>query len=327
MNESKPIVAAADSNSSILDDSAHDKNTVEKTPQHAVRVVDLITELRRLDGTFAKREQCVAQFVLNNLARVAYLNQTEIAVAADVSVATVNRFCQSLGCNGFKDFRIAFAQSVAVSLQYLETEDLTDLSGSENLTAQVFSALTDTLTIARAQLDYVAMDAAIDLLSTARRIAFMGVGGGSANVAREGANRFFRLGIPSEAHADGYFQRMLASTLGAGDVVFAISSTGTPAELLDSVAIARQYGASTISLTRTHSELAQSTHIALQMDLPEDQDIYKPTASRLVFTSIIDVLAAGVARSRPDIVKENLRRIRTSLVPLSSDTGPKPIGD
>ena len=42
---------------------------------------------------------------------------------------------------------------------------------------------------------------------------------------------------------------------------------------------------------------------------------------------IIDVLAAGAARERPEEVKEFLRRIRTSLVSLSRDTGPKPIGD
>ncbi len=203
------------------------------------RVVDLITEIRRLDGSFPKREQHVASYVLSHLAQVAYLNQTEIAAASEVSVATVNRFCQSLGCAGFKDFRIAFAQSVAVSLQYLETSESDGSSTSESLTAQVFGALTDTLSVARSQLDYHAMDAVVELLTGARRIVFMGVGGGSANVAREGANRFFRLGIASEAHADGYFQRMLASILTEGDVVFAISASGTQKEPLDGVAIAR----------------------------------------------------------------------------------------
>jgi len=114
------------------------------------------------------------------------------------------------------------------------------------------------------------------------RIAFIGVGGNSANLVREGATRFFRLGIPSEAHADGWFQRMLASTLRPGDVVFAISSSGTPAELIDSLAIASQYGAGTVALTRAGS---------------------------------------------PAAVKEHLRRIRTAMMPLSSRTGPGPIGD
>ena len=290
------------------------------------KVIDIISQMRKLDGAFPKREQRVADYVLANLETIAHQRQNEIATAAGVSDATVNRFCQTLGCDGFKDFKIHLVQSVAVSLQYLGGPG-TDKSVSDQLVVQVFGALVDTLNVARSQLDSEALQEAIELLSSARRIAFLGVGGGSANVAREGANRFFRLGIPAEAHADGYLQRMLASTLEKGDVVFAISASGSPAELLDSVAIARQYGARTIALTKTGSDLAKATDIAIEIDIPEDQDIYKPSASRLVFTAIVDVLAAGVARKRPEQVKEYLRRIRTSLVPLSADVGPKPIGD
>jgi len=241
-------------------------------------------------------------------------------------VATVNRFCTTIGCDGFRDFQIRLAQSVAVSLQYLGGAN-GDRSESGQLVTQVFSTLVDTLTVARRQLDGKLIEAATDALANARRIAFLGVGGGSAKNAREGANRFFRLGIPSEAHADGYLQRMLASTFAEGDVIVAISSSGQPDELLDSVAIAKQYGAVTISLTKTNSDLAKLADISIQIDIPEDQDIYKPSASRLVYIAIVDVLAAGAARKRPERVKENLRRIRTSLVTLSKDSGPKPIGD
>jgi len=290
------------------------------------RVIDVITRTRQLEGTFSKREQLVADFVLSNLERVSTLSQLEIAEQAHVSVATVNRFCLALGCDGFRDFTIRLAQSVAVSLQYMGGPSRDD-SESEQLITQVFSALIDSLTLARSQLVGDSIQQATDALSACRRIAFIGVGGGSANVAREGANRFFRLGIPAEAHADGYLQRMVAATLETGDLVFAISSSGQAAELLDSVAIAKQYGAQTICLTRKGSDLAAITDIAIEINLPEDQDIYKPSASRLVFMAIVDVLAAGAARKKPEQVKENLRRIRTSLVNLSRDTGPKPIGD
>lgn len=290
------------------------------------RIIDVISRTRQLDGTFSKREQLVADFVLSNLENVASLSQLDIAKQVGVSVATVNRFCITLGCEGFRDFILRLAQSVAVSLQYLGGPSR-DSSESVQLVTQVFGALVDSLTLARSQLNSEAIQQSISVLSKTRRVAFIGVGGGSANVAREGANRFFRLGIPAEAYADGYLQRMVASTLEANDVVFAISSSGQATELLDSVSIARQYGAKTISLTQTGSALAALTDIAIEVDLPEDQDIYKPSASRLVFMAIVDVLAAGVARQHPERVKEYLRRIRTSLVSLSEDTGPKPIGD
>ena len=291
-----------------------------------LEVIDLISHVRTLNGAFPKREQLVADFVLANLEGISFLSQHEIAAATEVSVATVNRFCTTIGCEGFRDFQIRLAQNVAVSLQYLGRAS-GDQSETGQLVTQVFSTLVDTLTLVRGQLDSEAIEQATDKLADARRIAFLGVGGGSANVAREGANRFFRLGIPAEAHADGYLQRMLSSTLIEGDVLVAISSSGQPAELLDSIAIAKQYGATTISLTKTGSDLALLTDISIQIDIPEDQDIYKPSASRLVYIAIVDVLAAGAARKRPERVKENLRRIRTSLLPLTKDPGPKPIGD
>ena len=68
-------------------------------------VIDIISQLRNLNGSFPKREQRVADYVLTNLENIAYLRQAEIAEAADVSVATVNRFCVTLGCEGFQDFK------------------------------------------------------------------------------------------------------------------------------------------------------------------------------------------------------------------------------
>ena len=128
-------------------------------------------------------------------------------------------------------------------------------------------------------------------------------------MAREAANRFFRLGIPAESHVDGYVQRMLASTFSEGDVIFAVSASGVPAELVESVEIARSYGARTISLTKPDTPLALASDFSLGVHIPESQDVYKPSALRLVHLAIIDVLAAGTARERPERVKELLRRI------------------
>ena len=290
------------------------------------KVLDIISKMRAMEGKLPKSQQRVADVLLFNIEGSAYMSQVDIASEAGVSVASVNRFCRTLGCEDFRDFKIRLAQSIAVSLQYLGGPRRTD-SKTEQLITQVFGALVDAMNIARGQLDTADIERAIDILANARRISFIGVGGGSANVAREGANRFFRLGTLAEAHADGYFQRMLASTLSEGDVVFAISASGQPSELVDSVAIARQYGAKAIALTKPCSPLAVAADVSIQIDIPEDQDIYKPSASRLVYMMIIDVLAAGAARKRPEQVKEYLRRIRITLLPLSENTDPKPIGD
>jgi DNA-binding MurR/RpiR family transcriptional regulator len=289
-------------------------------------VIDIISQLRKQDGTLSGQEQKVADYLLGNLEGSVHETLSEIAQASDVSVATVNRFCRSLGCDGFKDFKIRLAQHVAVSLSYIQSAE-TMVRSSDNLTDYIFDILAKALDRTRAQLDPELLETVVDILAACNRIVFLGVGGGSTNVAAEGANRFFRLGIPSQALSDGFQQRMVASTLGKGDVVFAISSTGWPKELLDSVAIARQYGATTICLTQAGSLLATACDTAIGIDIEHELDIFKPSSVRSVFNAIIDVLAFGVARRRPDRSRENLRRIRSSLVTLHQTARPHPIGD
>ncbi|WP_020592110.1 MurR/RpiR family transcriptional regulator [Kiloniella laminariae] len=288
--------------------------------------IDLISQLRQLDGSFHSREQLVASYVLDNLEQVTQATVSDIAAAVGVSEPTVIRFCRTLGCSGFRDFKIKLAQNLAVSVQYMTRVSDGDVSPGA-LVDQVLGVLVQVASDARSQLDPARLEAAMECLAQARQVVFFGVGGGSSTVANDASNRFFRLGIPTASHCDGYLQRMQASTLGKGDVVFAISATGKPQELLDSVGIAQQYGARTICLTKRNSPLAEACDIAIVLDLPEDPDIYKPTASRLVFLAIIDVLAAGVARKLPEQAKEKLRRIRSSLVALHKSTDPQPIGD
>lgn len=81
------------------------------------KVFDVIAEFRKLDGRLPKQEQKIATFIFDNLVTAPHLKQDEIAKSAGTSVATVNRFCRSLGCSGLRDFNLQLAQNVAVGLQ------------------------------------------------------------------------------------------------------------------------------------------------------------------------------------------------------------------
>ena len=290
--------------------------------------VDIISLLRRKAGTFPAREQRVADYVQDHLQDVTTIALSDLAQKVGVSEPTVIRFCRTLGCDGFRDFKIRLAQNLAVSMQYLAPEDLADdTTAADVLSNHVLGVIVDNLRLLREQLSSTEIDKAADILANARQIAFMGVGGGSTTVAFDAANRFFRLGIPAQAQSDGYLQRMLASTFGEEDVLFAISTSGRPTELIHSPAIARQYGAKVISMTHPQSPLAAESDLVIGIDMPENPDIYKPTATRHVFLATIDIIATAVARRTPDRTLEKLRRIRSSLLTLNPPTGRQPIGD
>ncbi|TQV83369.1 MurR/RpiR family transcriptional regulator [Denitrobaculum tricleocarpae] len=300
--------------------------TEEQAAAQAGPPIDIILRLRNVVDSLSASEKQVAAFILDDLERATLATVSGISEAVGVSEPTVIRFCRSLGCEGFKDFKIRLARNLAVSLQYInpETTAANDRPAFSDL---VFSSLVETLKVARNQLDAVAIDKAAKMIDTARQVAFYGVGGGSSIVAQDAANRFFRIGVMATAHSDGYLQRMHASTLGEGDVAVAISATGRPEELIDSLTIARQYGAATLSLTKPGSPLTRVSDVVIELDLPEHPEIFKPTATRLVFLCVIDVLATQVGYMRGEEVRETLRRIRSSLSSLHETIDPQPIGD
>ncbi len=120
---------------------------------------------------------------------------------------------------------------------------------------------------------------------------------------------------------------MRAATLHASDVLLLISASGEANEMLSAAEIANGYGASTLAITRSGSRLSEVAQTAIALDLPEDPDVHKPTASRYAYLVIIDALAMSVAQSQSSQTTENLRRIRASLTAFHGRTGPQPLGD
>ncbi len=289
--------------------------------------VDVISNLRKAEGQLSTREQKVADFVSANLEKISSMTIAEVARACDVSSPTVVRFCRTMGCDGFREFKIRLAQNLVVSLQYLDVGDRAATETGAGVLDQVIGALSASLNVVRRQLDNDKFEAAKDHIANARTVLVGGIGGGSSIVAQEASNRLFRLGIATVAVSDSYLLQMRAATLSKSDVILLISSSGEADEVLSAAEIAGGYGATTIAITKSESTLSRSVECALQIDLPEDPDIYKPTASRYAYLVIIDALAMAIAQLRSDNTAENLRRIRASLTAYHGRTGPQPLGD
>lgn len=289
--------------------------------------VDVISNLRKSDGQLSAREQKVADFVSANLERISAMTIAEVAKACDVSTPTVVRFCRTMGCDGFREFKIRLAQNLAVSLQYLDVGERPETETSSGFLDQVIGALSASLNVMRKQLDGEVFETAKDHIAGAGTVLVGGVGGGSSMLAQEASNRLFRLGVSAMSVSDSYLLQMRAATLSKSDVILLISSSGEADEIVSAAEIAAGYGAATLAITKSGSTLARSVDCALQIDLPEDPDIYKPTASRYAYLVIIDALAMAVAQMRSDHTTENLRRIRASLTAYHGRTGPQPLGD
>lgn len=292
-----------------------------------VGVTDVISMLHSVDGKLANQEQKVADYVKSNLENISNMTIAQLAERSSVSTPTVIRFCRSLGCEGFREFKLRLAQNVAVSLQYLNSTHPGPAGNEETAVDQVLNALYATTSIMRKQINLARLIEARDAIVNCRQLVVGGIGGGSSMMAEEAVNRIFRLGIPASSINDSYMMQMRSATLDGSDVLLLFSASGEADAVVAAARIAGGYGATVVSVTKSDTSLSEASDISISVEIPEDPDIFKPTASRYAFLAILDTLAMLIAQVEPETTRENLRRIRASLTAYHSRTGAQPLGD
>jgi DNA-binding MurR/RpiR family transcriptional regulator len=185
----------------------------------------------------------------------------------------------------------------------------------------------DAILRAEKTIDFNALERAIAVVSASRMIYAFGSGGVSSWLIEEIHNRLFRLGLRISTSADHQMQMMLAATAGRDDVVFCSSLSGTNPELIRTVGIAADYGATTIALTVPRTPLAAAVDIALTPDVADDGDVLGPTPVRYAFLAVLDMLAYGAAmKSRPAAL-EKMRRIKQQFTTHRDADATKPLSD
>jgi RpiR family transcriptional regulator, carbohydrate utilization regulator len=260
----------------------------------------MLTKLRNLRPGLSQSEQRVADLVLRQPQWVIDASIAMLAKKAAVSQPTVIRFCRSLGLNGYLDFRLKLAQTLAAEsapgVPYVHG-DVKATDRPADIVSKVFDRAAGTLMRVGKALDIRAMDTAIKTLTKASRVEFYGLGNSSV-VAQDAQYKFFRLGLPTIYFADSHMNNLSAPLLAKGDVVVAISASGRTRELCRSAELAHSAGATVIAITIPRSPLSTIADITLNAEVEEDPDLYSPMTSRIVHLTIIDALAVGVALAR-----------------------------
>ncbi|RUO77687.1 transcriptional regulator HexR [Idiomarina seosinensis] len=273
--------------------------------------MDLLQRITENLSQFSKSERKVADIATGNPESVIHTSIANMAAIADVSEPTVNRFCRRLDCKGFPDFKLKLAQSLAKGTPFLNRH-VEENDSVDELTNKIFDSTLAALNIARQQLDSKPIEAAIDALLKAPKIAFFGFGA-SASVAHDAQNKFARFDTPSVFSDDLLMQRMWAINSKPDDVLFAISHTGRTKALCEIAEIAQQNGATVIGITTVNSPLAEFCNDVVSSNVPEDTDQYMPMASRIAHLVLIDAIIAGYTLKRGSEVREKLARIKQGL--------------
>lgn len=283
--------------------------------------IDIISRITELFIELSSAEKRIAQFILDEADAVTALPIAELARQANVSQASITRFAKTLGCRDVRDLKVKLAQSLAVGQRFIHEEP--DLEGIQG----IYETIINVLTINRRTIDEPALAKAVEWLSDARQILAIGMGGGSTICAAEVQHRLFRLGLPVTAQSDGLLVRMMAAAVARQDVVVALSLGGYTQEVVESAAIARQYGAKVVAITPTGTPLAAQADVLLALVVRENDYIYKPSTSRYAMLAMVDVLATALAMANKRQSRDRLRRIKLALDSHRGGEDRQPLGD
>lgn len=271
----------------------------------------LLARIRTASTALSRAERQVAEFLLQKPHDALNMSIRVLAQACSVSEPTVARFSQSMGFDGFRSFKMAFAKSLATGIPFLHL-DVNQADHVRDVLPKVFDRTILALMEARNAANPATFEAAVQLLARARRIECYGLGYSGA-LAIDAQLKFFRFGIPTTVFCDAHLQAQSASLLNSDCVVVAFSRTGRTMDLIRSVQLAKNAGAKVLVLCASGGALADLADVHLSVDVEEDPDIYTPMTSRLAHLTYIDALAVAVTLLRGPAAIDMLERAKASI--------------
>lgn len=261
-----------------------------------------------------KSDRKVCDVVLADPKRILSATVAETAEWAGVSQPTVIRFCTSIGCQGYQDFKLRLAQSLALGTPATHSVIL-DTDSSAEVAEKIFDYTITSLDWVRRHLDPGSIGQAVDVLEKANRIEFFGFGA-SGIVARDAQQKFPLFGVPCGAETDSHQQIMIVSMLKPGDVLVAISNTAATHSIVEAARLARERGCSVIGLVGMHGPLVDHCDTIIMVETLENTNVYTPTISRIAALAVIDVLSTAVAlrrgAERSDLLSQ-MKRLLTDV--------------
>jgi len=266
-----------------------------------------LTRIKGILPSLFPAEQRVAEFILKNPRVIIHLSITEVARESGVSESTVVRFCQNLGYSGYHELKISLACDLITPMHQIHQ----DIEGGDSITQvidKVFRADIEALHNTKKIIDIEEMKRATKAISSCHRLELFAVGN-SLPIALDAEYRFIRIGLPCIVYQDAVTQAMSASLLTKGDVGLGISHSGSSKDVVETVRLAREAGATTICITNySKSPITQISDIKFFTTSEETTFREEAMASRIAQLAIIDALYVGVAICRFEEALNSIKR-------------------
>ena len=202
-------------------------------------------------GDLSRKHKHLARFILDNKYFISFASASQAAEKTNTSAATVVRFAQSLGYEGFSEMQAAIRAELPNYMSAAERiqKRLESPTEPDDLPQKVF--YTDIANIERTASNLMTadLDGALQAIINARRIWVIG-SGISATSAMYLANSLRIIGFDARFNInEGLSLAVDAAQFGPDTLVSALDMWRYVRSTTDTVALARKYGARIIAIT------------------------------------------------------------------------------
>ena len=255
-------------------------------------VLSLIRE--NMDG-FSKRQRAIANYIMDNYDKAAFMTASRLGKTINVSESTVVRFAAELGYDGYPEMQQALQEMIRnklTSIQRIEVSE--NRLGSNDVLSAVMQSDMEEIRLSLDRVDRASFSAAVEKIVNAKRIYILGLRSSTAIASFLGFyfNLLFdNVVLVHTTSVSEMFEQVLR--IGPGDVMIGISFPRYSSRTVKVMQFASDRGAEVLAITDSEaSPLYEIAHTALLAK----SDMVSFIDSLVAPLSLVNALIVAVGR-------------------------------
>ncbi|MBR3943216.1 MAG: MurR/RpiR family transcriptional regulator [Clostridia bacterium] len=227
---------------------------------------NLLTVIEERYSKYSKGQKKIADFILNQYDKAAFMTASKLGKEVGVSESTVVRFSNVLGYEGYPELQAALGEIVKTRLTSLQRIEIAhDKMANEDILSKVINSDISKMRSTLENVDKQAFDRAVEKILGAKKLYILGVRSASAISGFIGFyfNLLFKdVRLVNTSSESEMFEQILR--VGEGDVVIGVSFPRYSRRTIKVLEFAKRKGATVIGITDTQqSPIAERADISL----------------------------------------------------------------
>lgn len=276
-----------------------------------------IYKIKHAFKSLSKNHKKLAQYIIDHTEPVTQMSVQELSLKSDVSTASIVRFAQKIGYEGYTDLKIDLASDINHYDEQTLFEDHPSLNESFAVFVnQEIKAYHNTIQKTYELINLKTLQQVIDIATHARRIYLIGIGASSA-ICNDLQIKLSRIDFPVYFYQDAHVQLANSIHLTKDDLIIAISYRGNTLEINTIVTQAIKKEVPTVAITQNNgSPLSRAANFVLPVPYEENEFRLGAITSRNSTQIITDLIYLGLIRTQINKSSEFLIESRKAIYNL-----------